>query len=172
MEENPIRSIRIEKVTLNIGCGDDKNKLEKATKLLEYLTERKPLVTKSRRRSTFGVAKGRPIGVMITLRGKEAEDFFRRAIEGVEKKLRTSQFDDQGNFSFGLKEYIDVPGVRYKHEIGMFGLDVVVTLKRAGFRIKSRRIQKRKIPAKHRINKEETMEWMKKNFGVELIEKH
>jgi large subunit ribosomal protein L5 len=52
----------------------------------------------------------------------------------------------------------------------MFGLDVVVTLKRAGFRIKWRRIQKRKIPAKHKINKEETMEWLKKNFGVELIE--
>jgi large subunit ribosomal protein L5 len=170
MEENPIRSIRIEKITLNIGCGDDKNKLEKAAKLLEYLTERKPLVTKSKRRSTFGVPKGKPIGVMITLRGKGAEDFFRRAIEGVEKKLKASQFDDQGNFSFGLKEYIDVPGVRYKHDIGMFGLDVVVTLKRAGFRIKWRRIQKRKIPAKHKINKEETMEWLKKNFGVELIE--
>jgi len=167
-----MRSIRIEKVTLNLGCGDDKIKLEKATKLLEYLTERKPLVTKSKTRSTFGVPKGKPIGVMITLRGKQAEDFLRRAIEGVEKKLKASQFDNQGNFSFGLKEYIDMPGVRYKHDIGMFGLDVVVTLKRAGVRIKLRRIQKRKIPAKHKINKEDAMGWAKKNFGVELIEKH
>ena len=167
--ENPLRSIRVEKVTLNIGCGDDKNKLEKATKLLEYLTERKPLVTKSKRRSTFGVAKGRPIGVMVTLRGKAAEEFLKRALEGIEKKMKASQFDDQGNFSFGLKEYIDVPGVRYKHDIGMLGLDVVVTLERPGFRIKRRRIQQRKIPAKHKINKEETMEWVKKTFGAEVV---
>lgn len=164
-----MRNIRVEKITLNIGCGDDKNKLEKATKLLEYLTERKPLVTKSKRRSTFGVVKGKPIGVMVTLRGETAVEFLKRALEGVEKKLKASQFDNQGNFSFGLKEYIDVPGVRYKHDIGMFGLDVTVTLERSGFRIKRRRIQQRKIPAKHIINKEESMEWVKKSFGVEVV---
>lgn len=168
MQENPIRTIKIEKITLNIGCGDDKVKLEKATKLLEYLTERKPLVTKSKRRSTFGVAKGKPIGVMVTLRGKAATDFLKRALEGVEKKLKMSQFDTEGNFSLGLKEYIDMPGVRYKHDIGMFGLDVAVTLERAGFRVKRRKIQQRKIPRKHKINKEEAIEWLKKNFGVEV----
>ena len=164
-----MRNIRVEKITLNIGCGDDKNKLEKATKLLEYLTERKPVVTKSKKRSTFGIAKGKPIGVMVTLRRKAAVEFLKRALEGVEKKLKASQFDDQGNFSFGLKEYIDIPGVRYQHSIGMFGLDVVVTLERPGFRIKRRRIQQRKIPAKHIIIKEESMEWVKKTFGVEII---
>jgi len=169
MEENLMRNIRVEKITLNIGCGDDKNKLEKATKLLEYLTERKPVVTKSKKRSTFGIAKGKPIGVMVTLRRKAAVEFLKRALEGVEKKLKASQFDDQGNFSFGLKEYIDIPGVRYQHSIGMFGLDVVVTLERPGFRIKRRRIQQRKIPAKHIIIKEESMEWVKKTFGVEII---
>jgi large subunit ribosomal protein L5 len=170
MPENPMKQIKIEKVTLNIGCGDDKTKLEKATKLLEYLTERKPVITKSKRRSTFGVAKGKPIGVMVTLRGKLAEDFLRRALEGVEKKLKFSQFDAEGNFSFGIKEYIDIPGVKYKHEIGMFGLNVSVTLERPGFRIKRRRIQQRKIPRKHKINKEEAANWLKNSFGVEIGE--
>jgi large subunit ribosomal protein L5 len=45
-----------------------------------------------------------------------------------------------------------------------------VSLKRPGFRIKYRKVQKRKIPRKHRISKEEAMEWVKKNFGVEIIE--
>lgn len=168
MPENPMRKIKIEKVTLNIGCGDDNAKLEKATKLLEYLTERKAVITKSKRRSTFGVAKGKPIGVMVTLRGKSAEDFLKRALEGVEKKLKFSQFDVEGNFSFGIKEYIDISGIKYKHDIGMLGLDVAVTLERPGFRIKRRRIQQRKIPRKHTINKEETAEWLKNNFGVEI----
>lgn len=165
-----MREIRIEKLTLNIGCGDDQAKLERAKKLLEYLTGRKPLVTKSKRRSTFGVAKGKPIGVMVTLRKKDATEFLKRALAAVENKLKSSQFDPEGNFSFGIKEYIDIPNVRYSHEIGMLGLDVSATLERAGFRIKRRRIQKRKIPAKHRISKKEAIEWLKDNFGVEVIE--
>lgn len=165
-----MRQIKIEKITLNIGCGDDKAKIEKATKLLEYLTEKKPMITLSKKRSTFGVTKGKPIGVMVTLRGKTAAEFLKRALEGIEKKIKSSQFDADGNFSFGIKEYIDIPGVRYKHDIGMLGFDVAVTLERPGFSIKRRRIQKRKIPRKHKINKEEALNWLKSSFGVEAIE--
>jgi large subunit ribosomal protein L5 len=114
--------------------------------------------------------KGKPIGVMVTLRKVAAVEFLKKAFEGVEKKIKLSQVDDSGNFSFGIKEYIDIPGIRYKHDIGMLGLDVVITLERPGFRIKRRRIQKRKIPRKHIINKEETVNWLKNNFGVEMIE--
>jgi len=170
MAENPMRKIRIEKVTLNVGCGDDKEKIERAKMLLEYLTEGKPTITKSKRRSTFGVVKGKPLGVMITLRNEKAVEFLKIALQGIENKLKVSQFDREGNFSFGIKEYIDMPDVKYKHEIGMLGLDVTVTLERPGFRIKRRRIQKRKIPEKHKIKREEAMEWVKNNFGVEIIE--
>jgi len=170
MAENIMRAIKIEKVTLNVGCGGDAAKIEKATKLLEILTERKIVITKSKRRSTFGVAKGKPVGVMITLRGKQAEDFLRKSLYAVENKLKSSQFDEEGNFSFGVKEYIDIQGVKYSHQIGMMGLEVSVTLKRAGYRIKHRKIQKREIPRKHKINKKEAMDWVKNNFGAEIIE--
>ncbi|MFH7860469.1 MAG: 50S ribosomal protein L5 [Candidatus Aenigmatarchaeota archaeon] len=169
MKENPMREIRIEKVTLNVGCAADLQKIERAKKLLEYLTKKKAAVTKSKRRSTFGVAKGKPVGVKVTLRKKEALEFLKKALEAVDKKLEASKFDEEGNFSFGIKEYIEIPGVKYSHEIGMLGLDVCVTLERPGFRIKRRRIQKRKIPKEHRITREEAMEWVKKNFGVEII---
>lgn len=167
---NVMREIKIEKVTLNIGCGDDKAKVEKAMKLLEILTERKPLITKSKTRSTFGVTKGKPIGTKVTLRGEQAKEFLKKALAGVENKLKNSQFDATGNVSFGIKEYIDLPGVKYYHDVGMMGIDVAVTLKRSGFRINERRIQQRQIPTKHKINKEDTIEFLKKNFGVEIIE--
>ncbi|MEM5882910.1 MAG: 50S ribosomal protein L5 [Candidatus Aenigmatarchaeota archaeon] len=170
MKENPMREIRIEKVTLNVGCAADLQKIERAKRLLEYLTQRKPVVTKSKRRSTFGVAKGKPVGVKVTLRKKKALEFLKKALEAVDKKLEASKFDNNGNFSFGIKEYIEIPGVKYSHEIGMLGLDVCVTLERPGFRIKRRRIQKRKIPKEHRITREEAMEWVKKNLGVEVVE--
>lgn len=168
MEENPMRKIKIEKVTLNIGCAADVQKIERAKKLLEYLTGRKAVVTKSKRRSTFGVAKGKPVGVKVTLRKKEAVEFLKKALEAIDKKLEASKFDENGNFSFGIKEYIEIPGVKYSHEIGMLGLDVCVSLERPGFRIK-RRIQKRKIPKVHTIKKEEAIKWVKDNFGVEIF---
>jgi len=165
---NPTREIKIEKVTLNIGCGDDSEKVERAVKLLELLTDRKPMVTKSKRRSTFDVAKGKPIGAMVTLRGKKAEEFLRLALQAVENKIKTSQFDAEGNFSFGIAEYIDIPGVKYQYAVGILGLDVVVTLERAGYRIKRRRIWRRKIPSKHKIKKEEATNWLNEKFGVEI----
>ena len=168
MDQNKNREVRISKVTLNIGAGDDKQRIEKATKLLELLTGRKPVVTKSRKRSTFGVPKGKPLGSMITLRGQDAHEFLKRALAGVENKVKLNQIDDQGNFTIGIKEYIDMPQTKYSQEVGVIGLDVSVTLERRGFRIARRRIQKRKIPAKQKINKEETAEWLKKNYGVEL----
>lgn len=167
---NPMQEIKIEKVTVNIGCGDDKVKIDKAKKLLEILTEKKPVITKSKKRSTFGVTKGKPLGVMVTLRNEEAAEFLKKALAGVENQLHKKKFDSSGNFSFGVREYIDMPGVKYSHDVGMMGFEVAVTLKRAGFRIKSRRIQQKQIPAKHRINKEESAEWLKKTVGVELIE--
>ena len=163
-----MKKIEIEKVTINIGCGGDLEKIEKAKKLLEILTNQKPCVTLSKKRSTFGVARGKPIGVRVTLRKKKAEEFLKLALEAVENKLKSSQFDNEGNFSFGIKEYIEIPGIKYIPEIGILGMDVCVTLKRPGYRIKYRKIQKRKIPKKHKISRAEAINWVKENFGVDV----
>ena len=165
---NPMQELKIDKVTLNIGAGDDKQKIEKSVKLLEMLTGKKPVVTKSKKRSTFGVAKGKPIGVMVTLRKKDAANFLKNALVAKENKISSKQFDKDGNFSFGIREYIDIPGVRYSHDIGMMGFDIAVTVERKGFRIKRRRIRQVKIPRKQKISKEETAEWLKNKFGVAI----
>jgi len=170
METNTMRQIKIEKVTLNIGCGDDKVKIEKAKKLLTMLTSGRPVVTHSRTRSTFGVIKGKPIGVKVTLRKKPAEDFLTKSIGAVEKKVRLGQIDDEGNLNLGIREYIDLPGVKYSHEVGMIGLGVSVTLERPGFRIKKRRIQQKIIPKKHKLNREEVAGWLSQKFGVQIVQ--
>ena len=170
MQVNPMREIKVEKVTLNIGCGDDKMKIEKAKRLLEMLTGGKPVITHSRTRSTFGVVKGKPIGVKVTLRNKPAEDFLTKSIGAVEKKVRMGQIDDEGNLNLGVKEYIDLPGVKYSHEVGMLGFGVSVTLERPGFRIKRRRIQQRIIPKKHKLNREEVAGWLSQRYGVQVVQ--
>lgn len=156
-----MRQIRIGKVTLNVGCGDDKQKIEKAQKLLERLTESKPVITNSKRRSTFGIVKGNPLGAKVTLRNDKAEQFFNSVLKAVDGKVAESQIDNNGNVSFGIKEYIDLPNVKYSPEIGMLGMDVAVTLERSGYRVKRRRVKKAIIGKRHKINKQDTINWLK-----------
>lgn len=165
---NPMRKIRLEKVTLNIGCAEDKEKLVRAEKLLSKLVNRKPVITKTHKRNTFGVAKGRQIGVKVTLRGGDAEKIFRDVLKSVDNKIKSTQIND-GNFSIGVKEYIDLPNVSYDPEIGILGFDFCVTLERPGFRVKRRRIKKSKIGKNHIITKQETIEWLKK-MGVNIVD--
>lgn len=163
---NPMEQIKIEKLTLNMGCAGDTKKIEKAQKFLEKIAGQKTYVTLSKRRSTFGPTKGKPIGVKVTLRKKKAYDLLKDVLEAVDKKIKLKQIGN-GIFSFGIKESIDIPTVKYDPEIGIVGLDVCVTLERPGFRVKRRSIKRSKIGKKHLINKEQTIEWLKNN-GVEI----
>lgn len=168
MSENPMREIRLEKLTLNMCTGEPGPELEKAKKLLAMVSGKKVVLTKSHKRSTFGVAKGRQIGVMTTLRGPEAHEFLGKLLHAVENKLDPSKFDENGNFSFGIAEYIEIPGIEYDPDIGIMGFDVCVTLTRPGYRVRKRAYRKQRVGRSHLIRAEEAMEWVKKEFGVEV----
>jgi len=169
-KSNPMRAIRIGKITLNIGSGEPGPGLEKAKKILGKISGKKVVVTKTRKRTTFGGAKGRPIGTKVTVRGKPAEELLKTLLQSVDNRLKPSQFDANGNFSFGVAEYISIPGIKYNPEIGIMGMDVCVTLERPGFRIKKRRMKPRKVGKKHRIQKEEAIGWASKKLGMTVSE--
>ncbi|MCX6814061.1 MAG: 50S ribosomal protein L5 [Candidatus Aenigmarchaeota archaeon] len=163
---NPMREIRLGKVTVNMGVGADTAKLEKCKKIMHTLTKKKIVITSTHKRSTFGVAKNKPIGAKTTLRGEEAMEFLKKVLQGVENRIKESQFDVNGNFSFGIHEYINIPGIKYDPDVGIVGMDVAVTLERPGFRVKKRKIRPGKIGRSHLITREEAMEWARKNLGV------
>ncbi len=163
--------IKIAKVTVNIGVGESGERLEKAVKLLEKLTGQKPLITKSKHRiPTWGIRRKQPIGAKVTLRGQKAMDFLKMALEAKDNTLSPGNFDENGNFAFGVHEYIDLPGVKYDPEIGIFGFDVCVTMEKDGYRIARRKIEKRKVPRKHKLTKEESIKWVEENLGVKVVE--
>jgi len=164
---NPMQEIRIEKVILNMGCAGDKKKIERAQKFLEKLANQKPIVTLTHKRTTFGATKGKPMGVKVTLRKEKAKKVLNDTFEALDKKIKSKQIND-GNFSFGVKESIDLPNIKYDPDIGIVGLDVCVTLERPGFRVKKRAVRKAKIGKKHLITKGQTIDWIKK-MGVEVI---
>jgi len=162
---------RIEKVVINMGIGESGEKLANAESLLENLIDQKPIKRKAKQTNKdFGIRKNEPIAVKATLRGKKAYGFLKNAFEAVENKISSDNFDVYGNFSFGVKEHIDLPGVRYDPKIGVFGMDVCVSLERQGYRIKRRRIKRRKISPNHRIKKEEGINFIKEQFKVNVYE--
>jgi large subunit ribosomal protein L5 len=158
MEGNAMREIRISKVTLNIGAGEAGQKLENARALLGMISGKKTVVTAAKvRNPLFKIKKGDPIGAKVTLRGKEALDVLERAFKAVDRALPETVFDKSGNFSFGVKEYIDFPGIKYDPKIGIIGFDVCVTLGRRGARTSRRRRSKSLVGKKHRISREDGM---------------
>ena len=168
---NVMKDIRIEKITLNIGAGKSADKLEKGLKLLKMITDTEPVKTITNKRiAGWGLRPGLPIGCKVTIRGENANALAERLLGALDKKLNNKQFDDAGNIAFGIPEYIDIPDVKYDPDIGVAGLQVCITLSRPGYRIKRRKIQKRKVGKKHRITKEEAIDFMKTRFKVTFEE--
>lgn len=171
-EDNPMRELQLEKVTVNIGVGEAGDRLLKAKKILEQVTNQKPVITRAKRNNRdLGIRPGMEIGCKVTIRGKAAEEFLKRAFWTRENRIAEYSFDPEGNFSFGVADYTDFEGIRYDPEIGIFGMDVTVTLKRrGGKRVATRRILQRKIPRHHKITQDEGREFVHSKFNVEVVE--
>lgn len=162
--------VRLDKVTLNIGAGGG-DRIENARSLLERISGGKAVITRAKARNpSFKIRKGDEIGAKITLRGEKAGEVLKRALETVDHLLPPKSFDSSGNVSFGIKEYIDFPGMKYDPKIGMMGFELAVTLKKAGSRIALRRIAKKKLPVKQRVSREEAMKFMQEQFNARMNE--
>ena len=171
VKENPMRTIKLAKVTVHIGVGKSGEMLEKARKVLEELTGQKPCTRQAKRTvKDFGIREGEPIACLTTLRGEKASTFLKRGLEAVSNSLKRSSFDENGNFAFGVREHIEIPGTKYQPELGIFGMDIIGTLERPGFRVKRRRIRPSKIGKSHRVTQEDAIKFVTEKFGVQIKE--
>jgi large subunit ribosomal protein L5 len=167
---NPMTQPRIAKVTVNIGVGDGGEKLEKAEKILAKLSGGRPVRTLGKENNReLGVRPGAPIGCKVTLRGDMADDFVRRALYSRKNRIYEYSFDNQGNLQFGVSDYTNFEGERYDPELGVFGMDVAITLEKPGHRIKHRRLLSRKVPDHHRVSREEAKAFLTEKFQIEVI---
>ncbi len=165
-KENPMREIKIEKVVLNVGgTGED---LEKGFKLLKVISGKKPTKTKSNKRiPTWSVRPGLEVGAVVTIR-RGYEELLKKLLAAEENKIKKKQVSEN-NFSFGIKDYLEIPGMEYQRDIGIMGLDVTIVFKRTGRRVKLKKIKKGKIPKRQMIKKEEIIKFMEERHGVEFI---
>ena len=168
---NAMRQLHVEKVVVNIGVGEAGERLVKAEKVLEMVTGHKPVETISKTvNRDLGIRVGMPLGCKVTLRGEDAEEFVKRALVIREMRVPEYSFDKEGNMSFGISDYTDFDGMKYDPEIGIFGMDVNVVLRRSGNRITQRSLLPRRIPKHHRVDREEAIQFMKDKFEVQVIQ--
>jgi large subunit ribosomal protein L5 len=169
--ENPMQEILVDSITLNIGSGIETEGAEKAVALLSKISGRKAIKSLAKRRiPTWKLRPGLPIGARVKIRGKEAAALLKRLLAAVDFAIPRKSFTVNG-FSFGIKEYVDIPEAKYDPKIGIIGLDVIVSLKRRGYRVARRKIKKAKIGSSHVIKGDEAFAWAQAKFGVKEREK-
>lgn len=169
--ENRMREPRIEKIVVNIGVGEAGDKLAKAERVLKMVTGQKPVRTISRTTNKdLGIRWGMPLGVKVTMRRKAAEEFLKTALWVKENRMTSYSFDPEGNFSFGISDYTDFPGQKYNPEIGIFGMDVCVVMRRAGQRVARRARASRRMPRYQRLTRAEVIDHVKRKYGIEVVD--
>lgn len=165
-----MRRVFIGKVVAHIAVGESGERLANAAKILETLTGQKPVFRKAKKSiKEFGIRRGENIACMVTLRGTRAYDFLKKALAAVNYTVKKSSIDEKGNFSFGIREHIQLPGVKYDPAIGIYGMDVIVALERPGYRVARRRRKRSSIGKKHYVTKEEAIEFIRKVLGAQVV---
>ncbi|MCL5680249.1 MAG: 50S ribosomal protein L5 [Candidatus Marsarchaeota archaeon] len=165
--ENPMRLIRINKLVINIGTGNDDKLQANAKKLLQQISSFKPADSISTKRiPQFKISKGAKIGAFVTVRSASAKALAKRLFDAVGDKVPERSIQDN-TVNFGIKEYIDITGIKYDPVIGMLGMNVNVSFKRPGLRTELKKRANGVVKRTHRrISKEELKSYLEKEFGV------
>ncbi|MGD1055549.1 MAG: 50S ribosomal protein L5 [Nitrososphaerales archaeon] len=170
VQENPMRVIKVGKVVVNIGLGKSGEAIERGKQVLEQVTGQKPSQRRAKKSiRDFGIHKGEPIGVSVTVRGDDAAGLIEKLLAAKERKLAATSFDPKGSVSFGIKEHIEIPGIKYDPAIGILGMNVSVLLERPGYSVARRSRRAARIGRAHLVSKEESMQYFKEKFGVTVV---
>lgn len=162
-----MNQFKMEKVVLNIGGTGEK--LDKGVILLEKLTNKKPVKVKATKRiPSWQVRPGLEVGTKVTLRGKSAEEILKKLLPGVDNTLKEKQVQDNF-FSFGIHEYIEIPGVDYIREVGILGFEITVVFMRAGKHVELKKMKCSKRPKRIKVKKEEIINYLENKYGTKII---
>ncbi|MCH9042350.1 MAG: 50S ribosomal protein L5 [Nitrosopumilus sp.] len=165
--ESPMKKISLDKIVLNMGVGKSGDEIEIAKRALDQITGKKSCSRNAKEtQRDWGIRKGEPIGVSVTVRGEDAIALLKRLLDAKGDTVKGKSFDNFGNYSFGINEHIDIPGVKYEPQIGILGLGISIALARPGFGIRKRSKHKASVGKSHIITSQEAKDYLVKEFGV------
>ena len=162
--ENKMKALKVDKLIINCCVGESGDRLTRAAKVLEQLTDKKPVYSKARYTvRSFGIRRNEKIAIHVTVRGFKANEILDRGLKVKEYELKKKNFSSTGCFGFGITEHIDL-GLKYDPSTGIFGMDFYVVLIRAGYRVARRKIKPGRIGLKHKVTKAEAMKWFQAKY--------
>ena len=134
--KNVMQAPRLEKIVLNMGLGldaSDGKVLKSIQTDLGNLTGQLPVITKSKKAvANFKTRKNIPLGLKVTLRKNNMYYFLDRLINMALPRIKDfrglnpDSFDQEANYSFGIKEHVIFPEVNFDKIEKMRGLDITV----------------------------------------------
>jgi large subunit ribosomal protein L5 len=164
---HPMREPYIEKCVVHMAVGGGGQPLANAEEILEDITGQQSVRTTATRASQdFETRPGTPVGAKVTLRDERAREFLAKALGLV--TLSRSQFDETGNVSFGVPEHTEFPDQEYDPNVGIYGLDVTVSLTRPGYRVSKRDEETRSLPETHRLDVDDATRFLEATFDAEV----
>ena len=127
---------KIEKIVINMGCGDavaNSKVLDDAVEDLTIIAGQKPVVTKAKKSiANFKLREGMPIGCKVTLRGERMYEFLDKLVSVALPRVRDfhgvnqNAFDGRGNYTLGVKEQLIFPEINFDKVKKVRGMDIVV----------------------------------------------
>ena len=146
--KTPMQIPRLDKIVINVGCGDAKENSKVIDNVIEEITliaGQRAIPTYARKSvANFKLRQGMKIGVKVTLRGERMYEFidklFTFALPRVRdfKGINPNAFDGRGNYALGLKEQLIFPEIEYDKVDKIRGMDIVfVTTARTDAEAKS-----------------------------------
>ena len=166
-KQNIMNEFKLEKVTLNIGGVGEK--LDKGVILLSKISNKKPVkVQATKRIPTWNVRPGLEVGCKVTLRGNDATEMIKKLLPALDNTLKEKQI--QNNFlSFGIHEYIEIPGIEYIREVGMMGFEITAVFTRPGKHVEVKKAKRGKRPKRLKVTKEEIINYLEDKFKTNII---
>lgn len=169
-KSNGMKDVRLDKVVINIGTGNDEARQQNAKRLLQLITGMKPVDERSRRRiPAFKISPGTKIGAYVTVRRGTGE-LAKRLLDAVDGRVRKGSISNN-TASFGIREYIDISGVKYDPKIGMLGMNVNLSFRRPGMHVSLRKIKPGRVARPQAVvPPEEIEEYMRREFKAEIVQ--
>ncbi len=134
--KNRMQVPRMDKIVINVGMGamaHQKDLIEPIREELATIAGQRPALAKAKKSvSNFKIRDGAPVGYKVTLRRVRMYEFLDRLINFVIPRIRdfrgvsATAFDQNGNYTLGIKEQVIFPELELDKLPVAHGMDICI----------------------------------------------